>query len=347
MENVIAIHDYGDDSDDEIATILEAYLHHRGLICLKAVVGNLQPALLRARIGKGTYQQLGLPGIPVGVGLRVNESVKTFPDENDIPYVAREDEVVQNGQALLLDTLRQPDCGKAVLSLNSGLTDTWALLCADEQLFKQKVGLVSIMGGVETEGDQVKLTDGFMTPNTAANNMFDWQSAIKLYRRLQELQIPMVVVTREVARNCKFGFDTLGEMARKPNPIGRCLLQRQMSMMQKLFEKACAPVGSSLREGLPSRCDRAWFVEDFCGGENPAIPDGGDVKPYLKTFNLYDPTNIVASVSMLRNRFYNPTIVSVNGVDQLVIGVSFKNHGIKDPVALKSFMEEAILASLE
>ena len=30
----------------------------------------------------------------------------------------------------------------------------------------------------------------------------------------------------------------------------------------------CLPAGDKGRQGLPARCDRAWFSQTFCGGAN-------------------------------------------------------------------------------
>lgn len=344
--NMVFFHDFWEDLDDTYAQIMAAYLERLGLIRTWGTIANLWPALVRARVGKGTYQQLGFPNIPVGVGTRVCESIMTYPDVSKILFIAREDEVV-DGKQLLVDILRNPSCDKLTLSLNSGLTDAWELLRDHEELFVKKVAQVCIMGDVEMEGDEIQLRDGYLVPGKAANVLFDQISSKLLYQRLQDLDIPMVVVSKEVARNCKFRFNALDKMASSANLVGPCLFFSQMTKMKELFEKASAPVGDPRREGLPARCDREWYFNDFCDGIDPGRIAPEYILPHLKSFNLYDPTNVIASVPVLRNQFFNPTPVEVNCTTHLVIGVSFENHGIKNPAELKRFMEEGMELALE
>ena len=50
------------------------------------------------------------------------------------------------------------------------------------------------MGGVQTP-----ITNALLVPDDAANNAFDPKAAAYFYRRLQELDVPMVIVSRAAA----------------------------------------------------------------------------------------------------------------------------------------------------
>ena len=67
------------------------------------------------------------------------------------------------------EIMRAHDEGFLTLVCLSGLTDAWALFDTYKDLFKQKIGRVVIMGGVETEdGNSVKRDEkGLMIPDKA------------------------------------------------------------------------------------------------------------------------------------------------------------------------------------
>lgn len=345
MQKMIMIGDFGKDLDDEHALVLAAGLHRTGTVNLVAVVANLKPPLERARLAKGTLQQLGLPDIPVGIGTDVNAGEKQHPYEMRVPYLADQTSL-RNGSQLLVETLRAADDGSVVFVLNSGTTDAARLFREQGDLMKQKVRHVAIMGGVETDGDEIKLTDGYMVPNNSKNNTFDWDSSLYLYQSLQESNIPMIVVTRDVAYNCQTPFQLYDGMEATGNPIGACLKDRQKPALQQLFIAACLPPGAEIRGMLPIDRDRAWFINVFCAGNDPGIADDGDIWPYVGRFNLYDPINVVGAVPELCQKFFDPTPVQVGTTTHLVIGVSGTRHGIKDIEGLRSFLQDTETTAL-
>lgn len=326
------------DLDDEHTLCVAAKLHRDGLINLACVVGNLKPAELRARGAKGTLKCLGLSDIPVGVGGVVFDG-QSYPYEAEVPYLADASEVVQDGLGLMRQTLTDSEDWNTILVLQSGLTDALELFKPKPSLFIQKISQVAIMGGVETDGDALKL-DEFdrLFPNNANNNMFDWGSAVRLYVALQEFGVPMVITTRDAAYSCQVPFSMYDLMEATGNPVGACLKGRQLPALQKLWEAACSASGSEIRGTLPADRNRQWFITVFCNGKDPGISDGENIWPYVGNFNLYDPINFVAAIPELRARFFSPVRVKVGNTTHLLIGVSRNRHGIKDVDQLRQFM---------
>lgn len=344
--NVIMIGDFLKDLDDEHALVGASKLHRDGVIDLRCVIGNLHPAELRARGAKGTLQQLGLPDIPVGVGTPVFEG-KIHPYEAEIPYLAEIDDIEEDGMRLLTRTLVECPDDSVILVLQSGLTDAAALLEWATVLCYSRIQQVAIMGGVEQEGDHLKLdARGFMVPNNANNNSFNMASATSVYTRLQSERIPTLTVTREVAYAVQVPFSMYDRMEATGNLIGRCLRNRQKPSLQHLWEAACSPTGSSTRGTLPNDRDRQWFINVFCDAKNPGIPDGSDIWPHVAGFNLYDPTNLYAAIPSIRDRFFEPTLVDVGGTQHMVIGLSPDRHGVKDIDGLRQFMIETEVSAL-
>jgi hypothetical protein len=350
--NVIIIGDFLKDLDDEHTLCVAAKLHRDGVINLLCVVGNLKPAELRARGAKGTLKQLGLPDIPVGVGSMVFED-KTHPYETDVPYLANPSEVEPYGLGLLASLLETCPDKSVVLVLQSGLTDAMQLLIGHTKKFRTKIASVAIMGGVEFEknGD-IKVGEHGIVPNNANNHSFDMEAATDFYKYAQGLGIPLVVTTRDAAYACQLPFTVYDQMEETGNAVGACLKGRQQPALQKLWQAACSPAGAEIRGTLPNDRNRQWFINVFCSGNDPGIPDGEDIWPYVGCFNLYDPINLVAAVPQLRERFFEPTAVTTRnfmgeGVTHLVIGVSKDKPGIRDVDALRQFLIESEVGALK
>ena len=91
------------------------------------------------------------------------------------------------------------------MCLISSLKDAAIFLRDNERLFLQKIKEVIIMGGVQLP----LVEDEPMLPDTAHNNQFDSDAADMLYSRLQQLQVPMLIVTRHAAAAAKVPEDSL------------------------------------------------------------------------------------------------------------------------------------------
>lgn len=350
-QKIIMIGDFGKDLDDEHALVLAAGLQRRGLIELVAVVANLEPAPLRARLARGTISQLGLMRIPVGIGTPCFAGGINPHYETDVPYLAPA-HAVFDGHKILVDFLGLEDDHSVTLVCNSGLTDAAWLFMEAPDLFTQKIASVAIMGGVVPHGDDVAFDDlGFMQAwigkNGAVNNCFDEASALYFYRACQEHHVPLTVLMCGAAYATQVPFSAYDRWVATGNQIAKSLRTRHRFVLNYLWQSAHAPVGSELRGALPLSRNRQWFVDAFCGGSDPGISAEDDITPYVPAFPLYDPLNVVAAIGALRDRFYDPIEVVVKDTTHRVIGLTKNRHGVKDVEGLRSFLIETEIVALK
>jgi inosine-uridine nucleoside N-ribohydrolase len=355
----LVIGDFGKDLDDEDTLVLQdgerrhrMFLNTRGsrrqdLFDLKAVVANLAPPLKRAMLAKGTLNQLGQPNVPVGIGTDCNNDPKGHDAEfENIPYLASEVDL-EHGGTLLVKTLEAAVDGSVTLVLISGLTDVANLMREHPDLVTRKLRCAAIMGGVKQENDKVQLdSEGYMVPDTAANNNFDMPAAIYAYRRLQELAIPLIILTREAAYACKVPRSIYDDMAATGHPVGIKLRDSQKRAIEDVWRRANLPPDDPGRAKLPNRCNKEWFCNTFCDGQGMKRASSDSIWDLIQTFNLYDPMTLVAAVPELRRRFYQPVTVHVHGTKHLIIGVSKNVHGVKHPQKLARFMARRCLKAL-
>jgi len=346
-KNIIIVGDFARDLDDEHTLVLAAGLQKAGLIKLCGVIGNLLPAKERAKVAKGTLNELGLSNVPVGIGSDVVKSADIHEYEvGSVPYIASEEELFPWDNALhsFLTGYSLND-EKVTLVLQSGLTDAVELLRDDEYLFQGVVEEVVIMGGIQAQGDDVMLTGKYMQSDDAHNVTYDWPSGAWLYAKLQELGIPMIITTRNTAYACQIPFSIYDEMEKTGNPVGKCLKDRQKPSLEALWTAACAPEDASIRGTLPPRCNREWFIDTFCDSKDPG-DNIHEIWPYTGKFNLYDPMNLLVAVPELRKEYFQATEVSVLGTRHLIVGVSPKNNGIKNVDLLREFIVNTELSGL-
>jgi len=205
-----------------------------------------------------------------------------------------------------------------------------------------------IMGGVITKNDLPALDEEgrFLPDLTAQNHSFDKESAEFLYRQLQDLQIPITVLSRHAAIAAKVPRAIYDDMAATGHPVGLRLLAAQKMAIQELWQRACLPDGDPARQGLPGRCDKAWFCNTFCGGQGADRAATDSIWDFVQTFNLYDPCTLVAAIPNLREHFFAPQVVEVHGVEHLVVGVSAAQHNVRSNADLAAFMHRTLVQSL-
>lgn len=333
------LHRPGLDLDDEMTFLMARYLVDSGFLELKLVVANLHPSFARARFLRGTLDVLGLHDVPVGHGTDGGTVVHkdTF---SQYPYVPGESTErafsILPARFLLRKTFESARNKSLVVLCNSSLKDIALFLRDNEALFVKKVRGVTIMGGVDltAEGSATLL------PDKAHNNLFSKSAADFLYRRCQELHIPLTVVTRNAAYAAMVERSIYDELAATGSLIGWRLRNAQRDSIEGLWRRACA-TGAD-RKGLPSRCDRAWFVNTFLGQEATHRGAEDPIWDLVKGFSLYDVIALLAAVEPLGNKLFAPR--TVRGVR--VIGASGEEHGLRDAGLLRTFMRRGLLTGL-
>ncbi|KAJ1636514.1 Inosine/uridine-preferring nucleoside hydrolase domain-containing protein [Pavlovales sp. CCMP2436] len=154
--SVVVISDPGEDLDDEMAMIMARFLEDEGLINLLAVVTNLQPAHARARLMRGTLDQLRLQHVPVGSGTdggapattdSFSETAKSYMP----PPESERAQQIEPGRALLHRVLSEAEPRSVTLLCISSLKDAALFLRDNGELCATKLKRVVVMGGVTQE----------------------------------------------------------------------------------------------------------------------------------------------------------------------------------------------------
>ncbi|MBY0551979.1 MAG: nucleoside hydrolase [Candidatus Obscuribacterales bacterium] len=347
MPKLIVITDPGKALDDEEMLLVLSRLVKNQLAEVVAVVCNLMPSALRARLARGTLKAVGLPGVPVGVGTGVvSLPVQSEVELLRIAHLSSELEVV-DGAKLLHSSLEQAADGSITLLLVSALTDAAALLHKHEALVRAKVSSVVIMGGVVHHGDEVALdADGYMTPDSAVNNHYDVMASRFLYRKLQEIGIPMTVLTRYATYTCKVPRALYQTLAQTGHPVGKHLGSSYEAFINDFWRAVNSPPGALEHDGLPARWNRELFLKTFCGGKGQERTAADSIIDLVCDAVAADPMALLAAIPELCQRLYAPHVVLVNGVSHRVIGVSPNNTGVKDREAVIEFLLENLTGAL-
>jgi len=270
--------------------------------------------------------------------------------EFDVEYLARNDEIETDGKKLFVEQMRKADDGLFTLVVLAGMRDAWDLLRDNTELFRRKISRVVIMGGIEVEGNSIKRSEeGYLVPDTAANNVFDKESASNFYRELQRQVIPTTVVSRWAAYAAKLPLSIYDRMGETGHPVGVRLQKAQKHSLEHLWNRACLPAGDPGREGLPARCDQAWFSNVFLGGKGKDRKGTDSIWDLAGTFQAYDAIALLAALPSVRDRYLDPMVYSVKGLPQYgsteheVMGLNPSLTGVRDPDALRNWLEEAVL----
>jgi len=347
MAKLLIFSDAGKDQDDELMFLLGTQLYRQGMLQILAVVANLAPAPMRARLIKGQLNELAVH-VPVGVGSDCGVGLDGHDHEFvDVPYLSGPDGFA-DGAELAVRTLSDADDGSVTLLLVSGLTDAANLIRDHADLVVAKVKEVVFMGGVEHCADAL-LTDarGFVLPDTAANNNFDPESAAYVHCRLQELGVPMVIVTRQASYACKVPRATYDLMEATGHPVGVKLNVASKRLADAFWQVVSLPAGHPGRGKLPARWTRQWYVNAFCDGQGLERSPSEPISDLVRHAVFSDPMALVAAIPALRERFYEPALHMVDGVEHRVIGVSPRVSGVKHRAELVAFMAEQVVACLK
>ncbi|MBT9586161.1 nucleoside hydrolase [bacterium] len=347
-QKMLVVSDIGRDQDDETTLVALGQLVANDQVSLEGLVANLQPSDMRARLAKGVLKSLAMDDVPVAVGSAAGQAnLKPHAHEFDATYIADSTEVENDGQALLKRKLEESKDGEMTLLLISGMTDCYELVHNSPELAKQKLGRVVIMGGVTCDKDQVVRDDqGYLTPDSANNNTFDMPAAKGLYRELQDLNIPMTVVTKTAAYASAVGKQFYEDLGSTGHAVGQRLRDTQKDSLDGLWHRANLPADDPERGGLPARCDRSWFLTTFCSGQGQDVPAKESIWGQVTQLNLYDAVAMLVAARSDEHLF-SPTNVDVKGTQHQVIGISKANSGVADAARVAARLGQLSKAALE
>lgn len=353
------------DSDDLSVLVLAAELAEQGFVDLKCVattLGDRETRLRRARFAKDVLEDLGMSGVKVGAGGDYGFEVKDAggkPDREategrrkdhekfiDTRFEHPRGAVATDGVALLASELTGVPDGSAVLLVNAGMADLAVLLRNAPELVKRKTARVVIMGGVEPKVNEQGLVTADMR---AYNNTTHQPSADFVYQRVQELGIPLVVVTKEAAYAAAAPRGFYEGMAATGHPVGVYLRDQQKQSLQNLW--------SGIQQGhMPPALTSEWFLETFTDVdiETPAgqaalsraEENAGDFEALwrqVSKFNLYDPLALLAATPGAGERLFRADSVPGARADVKVVG----GASVRDPELVEDLMSGLAIQGLD
>jgi len=350
---IVIFTDPGQDLDDELALILLASLVERRYVRPLAIVANLHPSRERARLAKGTLNELGLGHVPVGVGSDGGCTAhKDSFSETAFAYLGDEGDIEPDAEAMLCRVLMDEEPKSVLFLCISSLTDAASFLRNNEQLFVDKVHSVTIMGGVDLSTDEDHLGEGtglsadsptgrrrVLPPDTANNNTFDMPSSRFFYARLQEIGVKLNVLTRFAAYDCPLPRGIYDDMVKSGSPIALRLFGVQRTSIEELW-KRCNAEGDE-RKGLPPRCSKAWYCKTFLGGRGDDRTGADSIWDLVKQFNMYDPMALILSVPPLAWIFFEHE--TPTGGLLRVVGATAEKSGVKRAAVLRGFMLDSLI----
>jgi hypothetical protein len=201
----------------------------------------------------------------------------------------------------------------------STLTDLSAALRADRELLGRKLRNVAVFGHCVEHHLHSSLDvlssgaagtgmnqDFFLRPDPT-HHLFaaDLPSARHAFHALQELRVPMVLVSRYAAYEGAEHHDLFDDLSRLNVPHLARLRSDQRLALESLFERCCLPPGDENRAELPDRCNALWFAETMCGGTLPL--DKAEVWSHVSSFPMYDWVTIASAVPEICARLFTCT----------------------------------------
>ena len=294
--------------------VLMRALTDRGLVECKGAIATLAPSRARARLVRGTLNELGLNEVPVAIGSDggFTGHTATFEDTAS-SYIAPDNGsfATLSGVDLLMEVYASAAPQSLELLCIASMKDAAQFVCHHEYLFKEKTRCVTIMGGVmpfEDEEDETTL----LVPDTvsqlhhfttkccfflqcslrfpqAHNNQFCVESSDYFYRRVQELKIPMIIMCRHAAYVCPMPRSIYG-MSRPFNES--CVFRRDIAFLFSFPRHALTddmartghPIWNRLRDTQRGSIEGLWKRACAEGAERLGLPTRCDKQWFRSTF---------------------------------------------------------------
>jgi hypothetical protein len=201
--------------------------------------------------------------------------------------------------------------------------------------------------GISGLNDEGVTSEQILVPDPAAqNHRLDMSSARLFYKRAQALSVPMVILSRHVAKECcipRNFFDVLGSHG---GAVGRRIYENERSSLLNLWRCSCAPAGSAARGNLPERCDAHWFAENFCAGTIAESEE--EVWHSVEAVNLYSPIALLAALPGETVKNYFQTMpFPVRSATHHVIGLTEEvpSRNVTNPSELRSLVVQSLLSA--
>lgn len=238
------------------------------------------------------------------------------------------------------------------LVLTSSCTSAAQFMGAHPGLFREKTVKVIHIGGAEVQAATSNLESDGRSPDDgqmmlvpdpeAQNNMVDFRSAREFYRLMQLHAVPMVVLTRHMAKCCRLPRALFDVLRAHGGPLGEILFEGQQEAMDLLYSQACTPPDDAVvRMGLPPRCDQSWFAQTFCN--NAQIDDPDQVWGAIESLNVYAPMALLAVLPHAFVPQLDPFEIELFSARHQILGLSASSPGVSNPALLRAFMCQCIM----
>ena len=253
-----------------------------------------------------------------GVVLVITSSMKDaaiFVRDNPTLFAAKTREVVVMGGCKPITDHVALDATMARSSLNysqsSDISDTSVATPKHHPKHaKQHQSLSTSASSVDDKNDVwSQLAKIECEPDSAHNNTFDPSAASFFYSQCQKMNITLTIVSRFAAYAAKMPRSVYDDLALTGSSIGWRLRNSQRASIDQLWQRACSR-DPNVRKGLPPRCDRKWFIDTFCGGDDDDSRCCDDTAWDLVTgFMQYDTIALLAAVPGVRENYFDPFVL--------------------------------------
>lgn len=340
------------DPDDVVAYTLGRQLQIEGFIQIKDVVttlGDAEVRCQRAEMAKGVFNKLRLPDVHVSRGqdyrmnpLQSKEHAKFLREGHALR--AASTEIHRDSLQDMRLRLKHAPHPLSIVVI-AGMGDLNGLITTCPEVMRERVDAITIMGGVEP----LKDADGFIQPDARAyNNVTDLDAARSLYRKAQELGIPLRIVTKEAAYKTAVSPSFYEGMAMSGHPVGQYLRDVQKSALKGLWE--------GIQNGLLPGLDNAWFFRTFMPNSQIDVGQHGNknnvsfdaIWPKVTKLNLYDPLTLLASVPNAAKLLFKPKAIQAEGFSRVEqIGSDEVAYPEKAKLLMSALVKSALAQSTE
>ena len=326
---VIVFTDIGRDVDDELALALLSALKRKHILNPIAVITTLSPQRDRAHLARGSMDAMGMADVPVGIGGAGGVARGVELEIYGAYYSRPSQSIYESGMELMYKALESVPPKSALLLCIASLSDAASFIKDYEEMFTCKVKEVVLMGGVvSTELGET------LTPDSAYNNNCDISSARFVYKKCQELGVSTATLSRWAAYGCPCSPSLLDELAITEHCVAANIRSVSKLSIDQLWNKVVLHPSDPRREKVPKRCDISWFCRTFLGKGEISKDWTVSVWPLVKKLNLYGPLAVLLCVPAYRVAHFEWKTKVVNGLPHIVVGVSERDTGIKNRVAL-------------
>ncbi len=181
--------------------------------------------------------------------------------------------------------------------------------CKPVHIIDSKTGLTTDYTSAHASNVWETLSNTECEPDAANNNTFDPAASAFFYSQCQKMNITFTVVSRYAAYAAKMPRSVYDDLALTGSSIGWRLRNSQRCSIDQLWRRACS-LDPEIRQGLPPRCDRKWFINTFCDGEDDPSRCSADTAWDLVTgFMQYDTITLFAAVPAIREIHFDPFVM--------------------------------------